>query len=146
MNRFPLASLLTALACTGTDDSAPIDQTQCAELDCRDAISIFVLDVDGSPALSFSGTVTLADATPIDFACSGTQSWFDEGICNEDGSVTLWVYGETLTVSLAKGEDAHYFSGDSAPAWTAPYDSQECGHYCYIAQETVQLVACEGCG
>lgn len=138
--------LLAALGCPAGEDSAPIDVTQCAELDCRDAISIFVLAVDGSPALSFAGTVTPPEAEPIAFTCTGTQSWFDEGICNEDGSVTLWVYGESLTVSVAIGDDAPYFSGDIAPTWTAPYDSEECGHYCYIAQEIVVLLPCEGCG
>ena len=146
MNRRAPFALIAAFACTCAEDSAPLDQTQCPGLDCRDAISLFMLDPAGAPALSFSGTVTVADSAPIAFTCTGTQSWFDEGICNEDGSVTFWLYGETLTVSVAEGEDAPYFSGDITPTWTAPYDSDECGHYCYIAQESVQLVACEGCG
>lgn len=146
MTRTCNLALLAAIACTGGDDSDSNPVTECPGLDCRDAISIFVLGVDGSPALSFAGTVTPPDSEPIDFTCTGTQSWFDEGICNEDGSVTLWVYAESLGVNLAIGEDAPYFSGDIAPAWTAPYDSEECGHYCYIALETVQLEPCEGCG
>jgi hypothetical protein len=36
--------------------------------------------------------------------------------------------------------------GTIVPSWDAPYDSEECGHSCYLAEESVTLEACDGCG
>jgi hypothetical protein len=49
-------------------------------------------------------------------------------------------------VSIFEGPDGASFGGTIVPSWEAPYNSDECGHFFYLAEETVTLEACDGCG
>lgn len=138
--------LFLLLACVPpasvNDDSAP---DPCPMLDCRDTLSLTVLGVDGGPSLWFSYNVD-AGGTTLSGICGASPDTQPDAICYGDGRVDLHVYSESLDVLVAEGDDAPYWSGTLTPSWTAPYDSEECGHYCYIADETIQLLPCEGCG
>lgn len=125
------------------DDSGP---TACVELDCRDTLTLNIVSTTGRPSGWFAGTLSPPDASPVSFVCGAEASTFDGGVCNGDGSVSLWVYAESFSLSVDEGDDAAYYYGAVTPAWTAPYDSEACGHYCYVAEETVELVPCEMCG
>jgi hypothetical protein len=116
----------------------------CPMLDCRDALTLVVLDPDGTPAdRSFGGWVE-AGGVRTTFSCFGGEP-FDGGFCNAN-MVTLYVYASTFDVYVDQGDDAPYWSGDVTPVWDAPYDSPECGHYCWLAEDTVQLDPCDPCG
>jgi hypothetical protein len=126
---------------TGSDTIPPT----CPELDCRDMLTLTVLDVSGSPSDGFSGTLTPPDASPISFQCWGESS-FEGGMCLGSGQVVLFAYAESFSLWIDEGDDAPYFTGTLTPSWQAPYDSEECGHYCWIAEESVQLEPCKDCG
>lgn len=119
----------------------------CAEMDCQDALTLRVLDTDGMPLSAFTGALQADGGDPVHFSCDATPAAFSGGICGGDGTVTLFSYGSTYTGEIDIGiDDGPYWAGEFTPAWTAPYDSPECGHYCYIADESVQLVPCDSCG
>ena len=118
----------------------------CPGLDCADALTLTVLDPDGAAAVQFSGHVTRTDGTLLSFSCGDAPVTDDGAVCLGSGQVQLMVYGEVLDVYIDQGDDAPFFSGTITPAWDAPYDSEECGHYCYIAEESVSLVPCDDCG
>ncbi len=140
--------LFLLLACTGiAGDDSTKGVDPCPMLDCRDTLSLSVLGVDGSPATSFEFRIQPPDgASLISGTCGGDPVSNPDATCYGDGRVDVYTYGETLEVAVSEGDDAPYWSGILTPAWTAPYDSEACGHYCYLAAETVQLVPCEGCG
>lgn len=135
-------ALLLLLACQPDLDGA----SDCPGLDCRDELTLQVFSPDGSPSTSFAGALTPPDADPIALACHAPGDSFDGGYCDGDGKVRIWTYAESYALTVYEGMDAPYWSGTITPAWTAPYDSDECGHYCWIAEEAVLLEPCEGCG
>lgn len=137
-----IAALLLLSACTSTppDDSG----AECPMLDCRDTLSVTVLAVDGAPSDAFNYRAT-ADGVSISGTCTEPASQPD-ATCLGDGRVDLYLYGATVELGVDEGDDAPYWSGTLTPAWEAPYDSEQCGHYCYLAEETVQLEPCDGCG
>lgn len=142
-----LLSLL--LACETTDsngDSGTAVGDSCPQLDCRDRLTLTVLDPDGDPADTYSGSVTTPQLDEVVFSCPSDADSFPGGYCDDDGEVATYIYGLTVEVNVSAGDDAPSFSGELTPVWEAPYDSPECGHYCYMAEETVQLVPCDGCG
>lgn len=137
---FLISSLL---ACKTTDGNANSDTSlgdQCPQLDCRDRLTLLVLNPDGSPADSFSGTVTTPQLDAVEFSCPSEADSFPGGYCDDVGEVATYVYGLTVEASVSAGLDAPSFNGELTPVWTAPYDSPDCGHYCYLAEETIQLV------
>lgn len=137
-----IAVLLLLLACT----SSPPDDSSgaCPMLDCRDTLSVTVLAVDGSPSDAFNYRAN-ADGVAISGSCNGPASQADAN-CLGDGRVELYLYGTSVELAVDEGDDAPYWSGTLTPTWAAPYDSDACGHYCYLAEETVQLEPCDGCG
>ncbi len=144
----PMLILLLACDLKLGGDSNPVTGTEpCPMLDCRDTLSLTVLRVDGSPALDFEYRVQPPDGGAlVSGSCNAEGASSADALCYGDGRVDVFVYGETLEVSVSEGDDAPYWSGTLTPVWTAPYDSEACGHYCYLTSETVQLVPCEGCG
>ena len=131
------------------DDSGATDggaASACPELDCRDQLTLTVLGVDGSPSGFLEGALSPPDASPIPFWCGAELRDFEGGQCLGGGQVGLWVYGERFGLWVDEGDDAPWWSGTLAPTWDAPYDSPECGHYCWRAAETVTLLPCDGCG
>lgn len=146
--------ILPLLACLHPDSGIPLDSTDttdsgtdaCPGLDCRDQLDLLVLGVDGSPSDGFGGTLSWTDADPVAFNCWDDTSAFDGGMCLGDGGVRFWTYAASYALSVFEGDDAPWWAGTLTPSWTAPYDSEECGHYCWMAEEVVQLEPCEGCG
>lgn len=143
---------LLLLACTGVpDDTAFGDDTSeddtgdtCPGLDCRDSLTVTFLDPSGTPTGSFFGDAQVDGVGVATFNCNDASSTFEGGLCLGEGRLELWVYAAVVSFAVFTGDDAPEFRGDVTPAWTAPYDSEECGHYCYIAEETAQLASVGG--
>ena len=146
------ALLASLLACSPDkpDDSSPGSGDTgdaCPMLDCRDTLTLTVLGVNGAPSDWFTFNVTATVSTETSSGSCGSEPHSQEGAtCYGDGRVDVYLYGESVELFVAEGDDAPYWFGTLTPTWTAPYDSDECGHYCYLAEETVQLLPCEGCG
>lgn len=141
--------MLLLLACRASPDpSAETGDSAdaCVQIDCRDALTLEVLGVDGGPSEGFGGQLTDAEGLGIQFSCWTQDESFEGGYCRGEGRVELWTHSASYQADLYEGDDAPWFSGRLEPSWTAPYDSEECGHYCWLAEETVQLEPCEGCG
>jgi hypothetical protein len=138
-----LSLLLTALGCSGpgSDTASP-----CPGLDCVDSLTLTVLNPDGTAAERFGGWAAGADGAQVRFACGDTPLTDPGARCLGDGRVEVLLYGETVEVYVDQGDDAPYFTGTVTPVWEAPYDSEECGHYCYLSEASVTLDPCEGCG
>ena len=118
----------------------------CPMLDCQDALTVTVLNDGGTPESSFSGTATPSEGDPVAFSCDagvGSGAGFH---CLSGGQVELNVHGETVELSVSEGPDGASWSGTLTPEWDSPYDSPECGHYCDLAEETVELEGCGDCG
>lgn len=137
--------LVLFLACAGSGADSDT-MTACPGLDCRDAVTLTVLDPAGSPMTWFEGNFLTGAADEIEFSCGWTSSSFDGGVCEGQGVVTLFTYTPTLSGWLDGGDDAPSWAGTITPEWTAPYDSEDCGHYCYLAQQEITLDPCDGCG
>lgn len=149
MLRVAVFLISSFLACKTTDSSGNDDTAlgdECPQLDCRDRLTLVVLDPDGSPADSYSGTVSTPQLDAVEFSCPSEADSFPGGYCDDGGEVATYIYGLTVEVSVSAGIDAPSFTGEITPVWTAPYDSPDCGHYCYMAEETIQLEPCDGCG
>ena len=122
-------------------------QEPCPALDCRDALTLHVLDTDGLPLDAFTGSLQTDGGDTIHFSCDATPSEFSGGACGGDGTVTLYSYASTYTGEIDVGiDDGPTWAGELTPEWTAPYDSPECGQTCDVAEESVQLVPCVDCG
>jgi hypothetical protein len=129
--------LTLAAACsTPSLDSGPA----CPGLDCVDTLTLTVLNPDGSPADRFSGSASGPDGVEVAFACDDSASADADPRCRGEGRVELLLYGASVQVHVDQGDDAPSFDGAVEPAWEAPYDSEECGHYCYLAEASVTLV------
>jgi len=139
-----------AFACrtgsTETDSTAGGTAEPCPGMDCPDELTLQIRSPDGSPSDAFGGWAELQDGTRSSFACGDTVEAFDGGRCLGDGSVALNLHGSTVMVWVDEGDDGPWFSGELTPTWDAPWDSEACGHYCYIAEETITLEPCDGCG
>lgn len=94
----------------------------------------------------FEGNFLTTAGAEIEFSCGWTSSTFADGTCEGQGVVTLHTYTPSLSGWLDGGDDAPSWSGTITPEWTAPYDSEACGHYCYLAEEEITLDPCVGCG
>ena len=141
-----MTSLLLLLACAGSG-SGTDTMSACPGLDCQDAITLSVYDPGGTPTTWFEGNLLTEAAEEIEFSCGWTSSSFEGGVCEGEGRVTLYTYTPTLTGWMDAGAaDGPSWSGTITPDWTAPYDSEACGHYCYLSEEDVTMEACDGCG
>ncbi len=132
------------VACTLGDKDSGVP-VECPGLDCRDELTLTILSPDGSPSDGFTGNATI-EGGAASFSCFGSASTQERAACGEDGVLRLYLYATTVYLGVAEGDDAPYWSGELTPSWTAPYDSDECGHYCYLAEERITLLPCEGCG
>ena len=145
----PATILLTGLTACAIDEDAPKPAdsgTVCPGMACPDELTLSVISPDGNASTRFAGWARLTDGTETNFSCGSEVESFDDGRCLGDGRVALYLYGETIELWVDEGDDAPWFSGTISPAWDAPWDSDECGHYCYIAAESVTLLPCENCG
>jgi hypothetical protein len=135
--------LVNALACS----SAPTaSDPACPGLDCVDSLTLTVLDPSGAPAERFGGWAAVGDGARISFVCGDTPLTDPGARCRDEGRVELNLYGDVVDVYVDQGDDAPNFQGSIAPTWEAPYDSEECGHYCYLSEVSVTLDPCDGCG
>lgn len=129
-----------------TKDSGDSGMTACLGMECRDAMTLTVLGVNGEPEQSFSGTATPAQGEAVSFVCEGGTGSGLGYSCQADGVVQLYVYADVVTVYVSQGPDGASWSGDLRPEWDAPYDSEQCGHYCYLTDASVTLEPCGDCG
>lgn len=143
---FRTISLLPFVMACKVDSSDRESAEPCAGLACPDEITLRILSPDGRPSVAFGGWAEVPDGTAVSFTCGSTPEAFDGGRCLGDGAVALNLYGSPVTVWVDEGDDAPWFSGQVSPAWDAPWDSETCEHYCYIAEETITLEPCDGCG
>ena len=139
--------ILFLLACGSPGDSgADSGGDLCPMLDCRDALSLTILSPDGEPSAWFDVSAYVDGVAVGSWMCGSTGESFEGATCYGDGRVDLYLYAEVLEIHASEGADAPSWSGSLSPAWTAPYDSEACGHYCWLADETIELEPCDGCG
>jgi hypothetical protein len=128
--------LVNALACGG----APrMSGPECPGLDCIDSLTLTVLDPSGARVERFGGWASVADGAEIAFSCGDTPVTDAGARCLGEGRVELVLYGDTVTLHVDQGDGGATFDGSVEPVWEAPYDSEECGHYCYLSEATVTL-------
>ena len=132
---FPFALIACApTAAIDTTESAP-----CPGMDCIDTLTLRAIEPGGTvtPVRGTYGD-DAGEATRA-FDCTAGAADAGEALCRSDGSIDLFVYGRTLRVNVDTADGALGFHGAVSPEWDAPWDSEACGHYCYLATLDVAL-------
>lgn len=133
-----LLAILTLSACSPTLEGQPTD-APCPGLDCIDTLTLRAMDSAGA-VVPVRGTIGDEDgANTQTFDCTSSATESGAAQCRSDGSADLYAYGRTLRVNIDTADGALGFHGTLSPAWEAPWDSEECGHYCYLATLDVAL-------
>ena len=128
---------LVACATTDTKDGDPVGEP-CPGLDCQDALTLTVTDPDTAPVTAFHGWLD-AGQGQVTFDCT------TQGGC-ADGVLTLHEFALTLGLRIEDDEMTLAWEGELTPPWEAPYDTEECGHYCWMVDVAVALEPCDDCG
>lgn len=140
-----LALLLLAACVGGGGDSA--GTAPCPALDCRDALTLRLVDETGAPVTAFVATWDDGAGFAGELDCASGTGGSGSAYC-VDGTLTLFFYGPTVQVEVVDAACTHAVSTTVEAAWEAPYDSEDCGHYCWIGDETLTLepvdLECEG--
>lgn len=141
MRHLPL--LLLFAACEPEDGLDLGDA--CPGLDCRDQLTLSFTNALGEPTSDFELTLYESRSIVGTLSCPSNTGDLPNATCLEGGAA-LYVYAESVEIlvsdTLVSGAG---YAGFITPAWEAPYDSEECGHYCYLAEERVQFEGCMDC-
>ena len=132
-----MALLLLLAGCPGTPgDSGSTTTTPCPMLDCRDEVTASVRYEAGGTTSAFTLSATFGDGVPQEATCPGAEVAF--GYCDAE-RFHLWTAERTFHLTVVDTACTAMFAEDVSPAYTQPYDSPECGHYCDVAELSVVL-------
>jgi len=129
--------LLAAGACSSGDTDSSVT-TPCPGLDCRDQLTLRVQDEAGVAVTRFTATWDDGAGYAGTLDCANGNDGDGSAYC-VDGTLNLFFYGPSIAVEVVDAACELGVSTTIEPGSTAPYDSEACGHYCYIADEPLVL-------
>ncbi len=133
-----LLTILTLTACSPTLGGETGD-APCPGLDCIDTLTLRAIGPEGAVTPVRGSVGDDAGEATRAFDCTPGAAEAGDATCRSDGAIELILYGRTLRVNIDTADGVLGYHGSMSPAWDAPWDSEACGHYCYVASLDVAL-------